>query len=121
MKTFISALCLAALLIACGGPATPSQTQLDALAAVDNGAVFIDVRTPEEVAEGAFDDALKIPHEEILPRVKALELDKNQPIILYCRSGNRAGIAATALREAGFTNVTNAGGYEVLANARNQT
>jgi len=120
MKMLLSALCIAVTLIACGAPPAPTQTQLDALAAVENGAVFIDVRTPEEVAKGAFDDALKIPHETILPRVTALGLDKSQPIILYCRSGNRAGIAAKALREAGFTNVTNAGGYEVLATAREQ-
>jgi len=43
-------------------------------------------------------------------QIESLNLSKNAPIKLYCRSGVRAGIALTALEELGYTNVENVGG-----------
>lgn len=76
-------------------------------------AVFIDVRTDEEWAAGHLDgaehlDVVKIQQGE-LPN-----LPKDTPIALYCRTGHRAGIALDILKQAGFTNVRNAGGLAEL-------
>ena len=46
--------------------------------------------------------------------VKSVSPDKNAPVNLYCRSGRRAEAALTELKKAGYTNVTNHGGYEDL-------
>ena len=57
---------------------------------------------------------MNIPHDKIIEGVKAIGSDKDAPINLYCRSGRRAEAALTELKNAGYTNVTNHGGYEDL-------
>ena len=76
--------------------------------------VWIDVRSAEEFNSGHLQDAVNIPHDKIIEGVKALGSDKDAPINLYCRSGRRAEAALTELKNAGYTNVTNHGGYEDL-------
>ena len=76
--------------------------------------IWIDVRTPEEYQEGHLADAVNIPHDQIVDRIKSVSPDKNAPVNLYCRSGRRAEAALTELKKAGYTNVTNHGGYEDL-------
>ena len=76
--------------------------------------VWIDVRSAEEFNAGHLQDAVNIPHDKIIEGVKALGSDKDAPINLYCRSGRRADAALTELKNAGYTNVTNHGGYEDL-------
>ena len=58
--------------------------------------------------------AVNIPHDQIVERIKSVSPDKNAPVNLYCRSGRRAEAALTELKKAGYTNVTNHGGYEDL-------
>ena len=76
--------------------------------------VWIDVRSAEEFNAGHLQDAVNIPHDKIIEGVKALGSDKDAPINLYCRSGRRAEAALTELKNAGYTNVNNHGGYEDL-------
>ena len=76
--------------------------------------VWIDVRSAEEFNAGHLQDAVNIPHDKIIEGVKALGSDKDAPLNLYCRSGRRAEAALTELKNAGYTNVTNHGGYEDL-------
>ena len=71
---------------------------------------WIDVRSAEEYQEDHIADTPNIPHTEIVSRIEDLNLSKNAPIKLYCRSGVRAGIALIALEELGYTNVENVGG-----------
>lgn len=97
-----------------------SGAQAAALAAVDAGATLIDVRSDEEFARRHLDGALQIVHTDIVAGVSKLGLAKDAPIVLYCRSGNRSSIATRALQAAGYTQVTNAGGYEQLAALRAQ-
>lgn len=78
------------------------QTLLDQPA----GTSFIlDVRTPEEYAEGHVPNAINVPHDQVEARLAELEAHKNGPVVLYCKSGRRAGLAAEALAKAGFTNL----------------
>jgi phage shock protein E len=68
---------------------------------------LLDVRTPEEFAEGHLPDATNLPL-QTLPQQMAT-LPKDQPIVLYCRSGNRSGVAAQMLTQAGYSEVYNLG------------
>ncbi len=72
------------------------------------------MRSAEEFNAGHLQGAVNIPHDKIIEGVKAIGSDKDAPINLYCRSGRRAEAALTELKNAGYTNVTNHGGYEDL-------
>lgn len=68
----------------------------------------LDVREDFEVAEGMIPTALHIPMGQL--NARAAELDKDRPIIVVCRSGNRSATVADALNQAGYTADTMAGG-----------
>ena len=78
---------------------------------VKNGALLLDVRSPEEYSSGHVEGSLNIPHTEVESRLKEFGENKNREIVVYCRSGHRAGIAKEALEKNGFKHVFNAGGY----------
>lgn len=67
--------------------------------------LILDVRTPEEYAAGHVPNAINVPHDEIEAHLAELEARKNGPVVVYCKSGRRAGLAAEALAKAGFTNL----------------
>jgi phage shock protein E len=75
------------------------------------GARVIDVRSPAEFRDGAYRGAINIPLATLPARMRELE-PKNKPIILYCASGARSGQGARLLKNAGFTEVINAGGLD---------
>ena len=93
---------------------TAPQTEQSAVQQEKAKGVWIDVRSAEEFNAGHLQGAVNIPHDKIIEGVKALGSDKDAPINLYCRSGRRAEAALTELKNAGYTNVTNHGGYEDL-------
>ena len=74
------------------------------------GYIILDVRTQEEYDEGHIPGAILIPYTQI--EEKAIEMlpDKEQLILVYCRSGRRSKIAAEALVELGYTNIKEFGG-----------
>jgi rhodanese-related sulfurtransferase len=74
------------------------------------GAIFVDVRTPAEFAAGNKPGSLNIPLDELAE--KAAKLDKSKPIILSCASGARSGAAVGILKKLGFNNATNAGPWQ---------
>ena len=76
--------------------------------------IWIDVRSAEEFNSGHLQNAVNIPHDQIIEGIKSVSSDKNAPINLYCRSGRRAEVALNELKKAGYTNVTNHGGYDDL-------
>lgn len=85
----------------------------------ETGYIIIDARTQEEFDEGHIENAILIPEYEISERAEKELPDKNQLILVYCRSGRRSKIAAQALVELGYTNVKEFGGiidwkYEVV-------
>lgn len=85
----------------------------------ENGYIIIDARTQSEYDEGHIAGAILIPEYEITTRAEELLKDKNQLILVYCRSGRRSKIAAQALVELGYTNVKEFGGiidwkYEIV-------
>ncbi|MCH8193011.1 MAG: rhodanese-like domain-containing protein [Planctomycetes bacterium] len=88
-------------------PTTPEQAETLAQ-------IIIDVRSAAEFDTGHIEGAVNIPHDEIGTRIAEVTKDKDQAIVLYCRSGGRAGIALAAVQELGYTQVENAGGYQSL-------
>ena len=76
----------------------------------EEGYIILDVRTPGEYAEGHIPGAVNLPNEEIGSEESPLLPDKDQLILVYCRSGNRSKQASGKLAEQGYTNVTEFGG-----------
>ncbi len=72
--------------------------------------VILDVRTPEEFAEGRLEGAIMIDFYEADFADQLAELDPNVPYLLYCRSGNRSGQAAAVMEQLGFTDVSDIDG-----------
>ena len=84
----------------------------------EEGFIILDVRTQEEYDQGHIPGAIVISHEEIAEKADEVLTDKDQLILVYCRSGRRSKIAAEALVELGYTNIKEFGGiidwpYEV--------
>lgn len=80
--------------------------------------VILDVRTQEEYDQGHIPGAILIPDYEIAERAEEVLTDKNQLILVYCRSGRRSKNASQILVELGYTNIREFGGiidwpYEV--------
>jgi len=67
--------------------------------------VILDVRTPEEVAEGHLAGAKNINVQDDLFQVSIDQLDKNKTYLLYCRSGKRTAVAGAKMKAAGFKKV----------------
>ena len=105
--------------VACYSATSETRDTITAevLLAIEHEALIVDVRTPEEFADGHYPGAINIPHETILDGLNQLGVTANISVILYCRSGNRSGQAEQALREKGFTEARNAGGLEALLSA----
>ena len=80
--------------------------------------IILDTRTDEEFAQSHIPNAILIPHYEIPQRAEKELPNKDQLILVYCRSGNRSKQASQALADLGYTNVKEFGGiidweYEV--------
>ena len=105
-----------------GGSATYEQisgAEAKALMDSENGYIIIDARTQSEYDEGHIPGAILIPEYEIATRAEKELHDKNQLILVYCRSGRRSKIAAEELVKLGYTNVKEFGGiidweYEIV-------
>lgn len=72
--------------------------------------IILDVRTQAEYNQGHIPNAICIPNETIDENVVNKLLDKNQMILVYCRSGNRSKEAAEKLKKLGYTNLIEFGG-----------
>ena len=105
-----------------GGSATYKQisgAEAKSLMDSESGYIIIDARTQEEYDEGHILGAILIPEYEIADRAEKELPDKNQLILVYCRSGRRSKIAAEELVKLGYTNVKEFGGiidweYEIV-------
>lgn len=102
MRRFIplSLLMLAALPLAAqaGRPAVAPAAVAE-ITARDDAPLLLDVRTPEEFAQGHLPGAVLIPHDQLAARLD--EIDRDRWVLVYCRSGKRAGTAQDILEDAG--------------------
>ena len=76
----------------------------------ESGYIILDVRTPEEFAQKHIPGAINIPNETIGDAAIPELPDKEQLILVYCRSGNRSKQAAEKLVKLGYTNIVEFGG-----------
>ena len=109
------ALMLIPLLIGCNGNNKSAYEQItpaEAKALIDSeeGYIILDVRTPEEFAEGHIEGAILIPDHEIGEKAENVLTNKDQLILVYCRSGRRSKNAASVLAALGYTNIKEFGG-----------
>ena len=87
-----------------------SYEELQAKMAKKDKFVLLDVRTPEEFAEGHIAGAVLLPYDQVEQKAAGMLPEKEKPIIVYCRSGRRSAIAADALRGLGYKDVKDFGG-----------
>ncbi len=85
----------------------------------ESGFLILDVREADEFAEGHIAGALQLSYLKVDELAEGMLPDKNQTILVYCRSGRRSKIAAQALAELDYTDVREFGGiidwpYEVV-------
>ena len=105
-----------------GGFATYEQisgAEAKALMDSESGYIIIDAREQDEYDEGHILGSILIPYGEIADRAEKELPDKDQLILIYCRSGRRSKIAAEELVKLGYTNVKEFGGiidwkYEIV-------
>lgn len=76
----------------------------------DPEAVVLDVRTPQEYAQGHVKDAKLVPLQVLEGRLKSLEPLKKKPLLVYCRSGHRSAAASRILADHGFKPLNVKGG-----------
>jgi rhodanese-related sulfurtransferase len=85
---------------ASGGPEVREVSRDEARRLVEDGAQLVDVRADHEWEAGRIAGASHIPLDEIPARTG--EIDKDRPVVLYCRGGNRSSMATAALEAAGY-------------------
>ena len=81
---------------------------------IHQGAMLIDVRSSQEYAQGHIEGAVNIPYDQLDALIDAIGSDKQRPVVVYCRSGNRSGKAMADLQAKGYSRVHNATGLEAL-------
>jgi phage shock protein E len=102
------------LLLACAGQAAEIEPDR-AAAAVQAGALVLDVRSADEVAEtGLLADAEHVPHTDLQGLTEVIGPEHDRPVVLYCSTGFRTALAIGELQAAGYTNLINAGGFDDL-------
>lgn len=124
VKIIIWMLCAVFMLVSCENSANAPESEAEvkqsyinitaeeAKEIMDSDAeyVIVDARTAEEFAEGHIPEAILIPYDEIAEKAESLLTDKNQTILVYCRSGRRSKLAAEELLKLGYTDIREFGG-----------
>ena len=117
MKKFITLLLSVLFLAGCALPAGQevSYRQINMDEAItmmeeESGYIILDVRTPEEFADKHIPGAINIPNETISTEEIPELPNKDQLILVYCRSGNRSKQASEKLAALGYTNIVEFGG-----------
>ena len=118
MKKLIPILLSALMFTGCSGTSNSqintyrSITMDEAVAMMEreSGYIILDVRTPAEFAEKHIPNAINVPNESIGTAEISELPDKNQLIMVYCRSGRRSKEAAEKLVKLGYTNIVEFGG-----------
>jgi rhodanese-related sulfurtransferase len=115
MKKLIFLFLAVMLLTACGQNKEAAYVNITAEEAkqimdTEEGYIILDTRTQEEYDEGHIPGAIQISHDEIEEKAEGMLPDKDQLLLVYCRSGRRSKLAAETLVELGYTNIKEFGG-----------
>jgi rhodanese-related sulfurtransferase len=115
-NSLLAASAVAMLFAIAAGPtpaiaAPPSVVDVKQGAALQNrGALLLDVREPDEYAQGHAPGSTLIPLGQLEQRLSEITSYKNKPVAVICRSGRRSAQAAKLLDQAGFSTVSNVEG-----------
>lgn len=96
--------------------ANASERAVEAWKLIEQGALLVDVRTPQEFSAGHLDNAINFPLNTVPTAFNNIE--KSRHIVIYCRSGNRSGQATRYLQQQGFTHIHNGGGLQELISVK---
>ena len=117
IKRLLPFVLLPMLLSSCGAPGSSSsgyrQISMDEAIKMmkdEKNYIILDVRRPDEYAEGHIPGAINVPNEEIGSADIAELPDKSHLILVYCRSGRRSKEASEKLAGLGYTNIVEFGG-----------
>ena len=119
MKKILLVMLAMLLLTACGQTTENKQeavymniTAQEANEIMDTqtGYIILDTRTQEEYDTGHIPGAIVLPYDEVLEKAEGILKDKDQLILVYCRSGRRSKLAAEDLVKLGYTNIREFGG-----------
>ena len=120
MAREMAAIVLASALVLAGGGMTATaaegwpnditREELQALQSGPDAPLLLDVRSAEEFAAGHIPGALNVPHDQAAARLEELQPYRQRGIVLYCKSGRRAGLAAEVLARAGFSRLRHLAG-----------
>lgn len=114
MRKLISILLSALMFTGCSGAGSQyrqiSMDEAVAMMAQESGYIILDVRRPDEFAAGHIPNAINVPNESIGTEDISELPDKNQLIMVYCRSGRRSKEASDKLIKLGYTNIVEFGG-----------
>ena len=116
MKKLVPLFAALLLIAGCAAPVQENSylqvTAEEAIALMEkeSGYIILDVRTAQEYSEKHIPDAVNIPNESIGAEDLPALPDKNQLILVYCRSGNRSKQASEKLAALGYTNIVEFGG-----------
>ena len=104
IKALVTAFAVLLSVVAFAGeaPGIGGDALLARMAGGDGAPAVLDVRTAKEFAEGHVPGAINISHDELEARLPELEADRDRDLVVYCRSGKRAGLALDMLEKAGF-------------------
>jgi rhodanese-related sulfurtransferase len=116
MKNALIILFLISSIVSCKSQTKEVITKVDVetfkKGLTNNKVQLVDVRTPEEFQEGYIENAILIDYFSEDFKTKIQELNKKEPVYLYCKSGNRSGKTSIILRDLGFTEIVDLeGGY----------
>lgn len=109
MKKILICLVLGIFICGCSTKKIAKEQTLEQVIA-SNNYIVVDVRTKSEFQSGHVKEALNIPYDEIDANTK---LDKNKPILVYCRSGARSKKAFETLKSLGY-NVYDLGAFDAI-------
>ena len=109
MKNVFLSVCALFLLAAAGGCCDKK------ISSPEQGALLIDVRSPQEFQEGALKGAINLPHDRIGEMIETVAPDRNTPLYLYCRSGRRVEAARESLKKLDYKKTYNLGGLTQAA------
>ncbi len=117
LPTWLAPVAVAALLLAGCSTSSDAITDVDVAEAqqiVEQGdAVVLDVRTPQEFAAGHLPGAINIDVESSDFTDRVADLDESTETLVYCRTGNRSGVATDEMADLGFSNMSDLqGGIE---------
>lgn len=118
MRQLLAVLAIVSLVLGACGPGTGGEstavitaTELAQRIEAGSSPFVLDVRSPQEYAQGHIPGAVNIPYDVLPARVTELGVAKSEEIVVFCQVGGRAQVAESTLREVGFTNVRDLEGH----------